>query len=336
MAGGKDNVTQRLLVFEPSLRGIAGQLAQHSSCLDLLVMSEAGTITVGPRAISTDEAHPALAWISPDLFGAPAAREFMLALLKAPELKWVQSAAAGVDNPIFGQLFVRGVTLTTSHGQAVGMADYVLSNVLDHYQGGPERRFAQSIGKWRRTSVREICGTQWLVVGFGAVGQAVAQRARAFGGIIRGVRRDQTPHPLADEIVPPERIAHHISQADVIVLVCPLTPATRHIANGPFFSRVKDDAVLVNVGRGALVDESALLTALEAGRPVHAVLDVFETEPLPEESPFWAHPRVSVTAHCSGLTGGQYNRNRDLFLENLHRFLNGRGLLNEVGAGTFG
>jgi phosphoglycerate dehydrogenase-like enzyme len=220
--------------------------------------------------------------------------------------------------------------LTTSHGQAVGMADYVLAGVLDAFQRGPERRAAQAAGEWKMFPFREVLGSTWLIIGFGAVGQGVARRAKSFGARIIGVRRDQTADSLADVIAPLEAVRSHLPQADVVVLCAPLNADTRHLANAAFFAGMKSGAVLANVGRGALVDEAALLAALERGAPGHAVLDVFETEPLPAESSLWAHPKVSVSAHCSGVTGAQDGRNRELFLDNLGRYLRGQPLLYEV------
>jgi phosphoglycerate dehydrogenase-like enzyme len=177
---------------------------------------------------------------------------------------------------------------------------------------------------------REVLGSTWLIIGFGAVGQGVARRAKAFGARIIGVRRDQTADPLADVIAPLEAAPAHLPEADVVVLCAPLNADTRHLADATFFTAMKRGAVLANVGRGALVDETALLAALERGAPGHAVLDVFETEPLPADSPLWAHPKVSVSAHCSGVTGAQDGRNCELFLDNLGRYLRGQPLLYEV------
>jgi phosphoglycerate dehydrogenase-like enzyme len=328
MRGATD--IERLLIFENSRRPIADQLGSYAGSLEILSMNDGGVLELDGEPLAGDPA-PTIAWATADLFFSPVARDFMVTLLKSPGLKWLQSASAGVDNPVFGQLVSRGVRLTTSHGQAVGMADYVMAGVLDHFQRGPERREAQAAHEWRRTiRIREILGTRWLIVGFGAVGQAVATRAKAFGAHVTGVRRNQDTDADADQIIPPDRIAEYLPSADVVVLACPLTAATRHMANAAFFGAMKDDAVLVNVGRGGLVDEAALLAGLDAGKPARAVLDVFETEPLPADSPFWSHPRVSVTAHCSGVGVGQDDRNRNLFLDNLDRYLAGEPLRNKV------
>ena len=297
-------------------------------------MDGKGGLTLDGKPLGAEDPAPTSAWATADLFATPVARDFMVTLLKAPGLKWLQSASAGVDNPVFGQLVSRGVRLTTSHGQAVGMADYVLAGVLDHFQRGPERREAQAARDWRRSiRIRELLDTRWLIVGFGAVGRAVAARAKGFGAHVIGARRNQSADVLADQIVSPDALAKFLPEADVVVLACPLTAATRHMANAAFFAAMKGDAVLVNVGRGGLVDEAALLTALDAARPARAVLDVFETEPLPADSPFWNHPKVSLTAHCSGVGVGQDDRNRDLFLDNLGRYIAGEPLRNEVNPG---
>ena len=320
----------RLLIYAPTYRRIADYLAIHAPSLDCVLVDEAGVLTLNGSPVSAEEAAVGIAWADGELFESPGFRAFMTATLKSPNLVWVQSGAAGVDHPIFASFAQKGARLTTSHGQAVGMADYVLSQVLDHFQRGPERRAAQSEGAWRRLPFREMMHTTWLIVGFGAIGQAVAQRAGAFGARILGMRRDQTPHPLAERIIPPEELIETAPEADVLVLCLPSSPATRHLAGPALFAAMKTGSVLVNVGRGAVVDEPALLAALDQGAPGHAVLDVFETEPLPADSLIWRHPRVVLTAHASGLTGGQHRRNQALFLDNLSRFLSHQPLLNEV------
>ena len=122
------------------------------------------------------------------------------------------------------------------------------------------------------------------------------------------------------------------SDLDVLVLCAPLTAETRHIANAAVFARMQPGTVLVNVGRGPLVDEPALLAALDRDAPAHAVLDVFATEPLPADSPFWTHPKVTLTPHSSGMSLGNAARNDVLFLDNLRRFVAGEPLAHEATA----
>ena len=318
----------RLLIFEPAFREIEDEL--RGLAVEPMVMGRDSQITLAGAPISAEEARPEIAWFSGDLYQQPAVPAFAGAVLASPDLKWFHTAAAGFDHPIFARIAAKGARFTTSHGQAVGMADYVLAGVLDAFQRGPERRAAQAAGEWTQLTVREVLGSTWLIVGFGAIGQGVAQRAKAFGARIVGARRNQAADPLADAIVPLEALNQQLPAADVVVLCVPLNADTRHMANEAFFAAMKPGSVLVNVGRGALVNEAALLAALERGVPAHAVLDVFETEPLPSESPLWRHPRVSLTAHCSGVTGAQDDRNRDLFLGNLGRYLAGRPLLHEI------
>lgn len=319
----------RLLIHETSYRRIQPEVDAHGDRLELLIVDEAGGVTLGGRPLTVDEAAPEAAWANADVFFGASARPFMTAALKSPDLKWVQSGAAGFDYPVFGQFVQKGAKLTTSHGQAVGMADYVLWGVLDAFQNGAGRRADQAARRWEKQQFREIAGSRWLILGFGAIGRGVAERARAFGANVTAVRRSPAADALA-EVVAPDRFLDLLPEADVVVLAAPATPQTHHIANAEAFGRMKPGSVFVNVGRGALVDEEALLAALNKGVPEHAVLDVFEVEPLPAESPFWAHPRVTLTPHASGVTSGNVTRNDALFVENLRRYLAGEPLKNEA------
>lgn len=317
----------RLLIYEPSWTPIRDRLAGR---VEALVMDAAGRVTLDGAEVAADAIAPDVAWLNGPVFLGPAVRQFFAAVRDAPSLQWAQSGAAGFDHPMFRHIVERGARLTTSHGQAVGMADYVLTGVLDHFQRGPERRGAQAQSEWRRYSFREVMGTTWLIVGFGAIGRGVADRARAFGAKIIGVRRNPASDPSADQMVTPDQIREQLPLADVVVLSIPLSGATRHLANADFFAGMRVGSVLVNVGRGGLVDEPALLAALDCGVPAHALLDVFETEPLPAESRFWTHPSVTVTGHASGHGNGQDQRNEALFLDNLDRYLAGEPLINQV------
>ena len=320
----------RLLIYEPSYRRLKAALDGLGQQVEPVVMSEAGELTLGGQPISIQDAAPEAAWATHDAWMGPAARDYSRAMLKAASLKWMQSAAAGFDHPIFGQLVERGVRLTTSHGQAVGMADYVLWGVLDHLQRGPERRAAQAQVAWKRLAFRDLETSRWLIIGFGAIGEGVARRARAFGAHVTGIRRTQAAHPDADVIAAQADLPALLPTADVVVLSVPLTAQTRHLVDADFLGAMKPRSLLVNVGRGGLVDEPALLAALDKGVPEHALLDVFETEPLPTESAFWAHPRVTLTAHASGISDGAARRNDQLFLENLTRYLADQPLISEA------
>ena len=327
---GGDETLTRLLIYEPSWRRLEADLASWKPAIEAVLIDAEGRLTLHGAATSVETANPHAAWFNREVFEGPAARAFVIATLKALALKWVQTAAAGFDHPVFAQIVNKGARLTTSHGQAVGMADTVVAGVLDHFQRGPERRAAQAARAWRPLPFREVLDSSWLIIGFGAIGQAVAERARAFGARITGVRRDQAPHPLADRIAPLATILDLLPGADVVVLCAPLAADTHQMANEAFFAAMKTGSVLVNVGRGGLVDEPALLAALDRGRPAHAALDVFAVEPVPETSVLWAHPAVSLTPHASGMTGGQDARNEATFLDNLRRFSSGEPLVNEV------
>jgi phosphoglycerate dehydrogenase-like enzyme len=320
----------RILVHDPAFRRIEPALPASARAAAFVLLDGDGKLRLEGREIAQGEAAPEAGWMSAEMFGGPVFRHWRSALLATPELKWVQSAAAGFDNPVFKELVAKGARLTTNTAQSVAMAEYVLWGVLDHFQRGPERRAAQAAHEWARLRYREISGSRWLIIGFGAIGQAIAERAASFGAHITGVRRSGGTHPAAEAIVPPDETPEQLPRADVVVLAVPLGPATESLVDERFLAAMQPGSVLVNVGRGGLVDEPALLAALDAGAPGHALLDVFREEPQPPASPFWNHPRVSLTGHASALGEGFTRRSDALFLENLDRYLNGRPLLQEA------
>ena len=320
----------RILLFEPGYQRIKDRLPALGADDVLLLMDPDGTIRLDGKEVAVDDARPEVGWASVDLFRSRAGRDYFIALLKSPQLTWVQSSAAGFENPMFGQLVQKGARLTNNHSQAVGMSEYVLWGVLDYLQQGALRRTDQAAHAWRPTPFVEVSGSRWLVIGFGAIGQAVARRARAFDAHITGVRRTPGPQEHADAMATPDQIHDLLPASDVVVLSSPLNAQTANMVDTAFLSRMKPGSVLVNVGRGGLVDEAALRTALDKGVPAHAVLDVFQTEPLPEDSPFWDHPRVTLTPHSSAMGSGLAARSDALFVENLHRYLAGKPLLNQV------
>jgi phosphoglycerate dehydrogenase-like enzyme len=320
----------RLLIYEPALRRIETKLAPFRDQLQLLVIDKQGAIACDGQSFDADTAQPEAGWLSADALMGAAQRSLMTGLLKSQRLAWVHTTAAGLDHPIWAQLVDKGAVLTTSHGQAPSIAEYVLAEVLGHFQRLGERRAEQAARRWARLPFREVAGTTWLIVGFGAIGQGVAERAKAFGARIVGVRRSAAPDPLAERMGALAEMRTLLPEADVVVLATPLNQETRGMVDAGFFAAMKPDSVLVNVGRGDLVDEPALLAALAIGIPAHAILDVFHDEPLGDDSPFWNNPRVSLTAHASAFGSGQAARNDAIFVENLRRRLAGEPPLFEA------
>lgn len=322
----------RFLIFETSYQRMKNRLDAFSG-VEFIVMTAERKYLLNGRELALEDVKAEAGWLNNDLFQAQGAMGgYIGGLMASPNLKWIQSAAAGYEHPIFGEFVKKGAILSTNHSQSVGMAEYVLATVLDHFQRGPERRASQAESKWNRLKFREIMKTNWLIVGFGGIGQDVAKRARAFGAHITGVRRSKGTHEFADTMIGLEDIPQHLPNADVVVLSVPLSKATAELANAKFFAAMKHDAVLVNIGRGGLVDEDALRAALDKGTPEFAILDVFKTEPLPSDSWIYKHPRIFMTPHASPDGTGLEERGAEVFLENLRRYLKGEPLTNVVEA----
>jgi phosphoglycerate dehydrogenase-like enzyme len=320
----------RVLVSDTVFRRLQPRFGALASQLECLVMDDDGVIRLDGREMPAAEANPECGLISHDVFFNH--KHYLAALMHSTQLKWVQSAGAGVDHPMFVMLAEKGVRLTTNHSQAVGIAEYVMGGVLSHFQAREAQAAYQAARRWNKRYAREISGTRWLIIGFGAIGQAVAQRAKAFDAHVTGVRRQIEQSPFADEMATPDQLFDHLGGSDVVVLCLPHTPKTINLVDAEFLAAMKAESMLVNVGRGSLIDEDALLAALDAGKPEHALLDVFRVEPLPPKSRFWSHPRVTVTAHTSALSSGLQARTDKLFLDNLARYLARQTVLNEVPA----
>jgi len=324
----------RMQLTETALDRLRPRLDALALPLDYVVMDEAGVLRLDGREVTPEEARPQCGFLSNDLFFAPFQMAYVDALVASPALEWVQSCGAGLDHPMFVRLAERtDIRLTTNHSQAIGIAEYVMWGVLDHFQtraAQPILPVQQEAPRWIRRRAREIDGSRWLIVGFGSIGQAVAQRARAFGAHVTGVRRNPAPAPVADAVVTPAGMLAALGDADVVVLCMPQTPATVDLVDARFLAAMKPSAMLVNVGRGSAIDDAALLAALDAGGPAHALLDVFRVEPLPADHPFWSHPRITVTAHTSAVTSGWDTRLDALVVDNIGRYLAGAPLRNEV------
>jgi phosphoglycerate dehydrogenase-like enzyme len=239
-----------------------------------------------------------------------------LAARAGAALAWVHSGTAGVGKPML-ELAARGVTVTTSAGlYAEPIADWVLAGVLALWRGFDLLPAAgRAAGVWSRapwtgavSPVREAAECRALVVGLGGIGAAVARRLAACGTVVTGVRRRPalgSPAGVA-RVVGPEALDTELPLADLVVVAAPLTAQTKRLLDGRRLALLPPGAIVVNVARGALVEEAALADLLAAGRLRGAVLDVFEREPLPPASPLWRMPQVWLTPHVAGVSPRRY------------------------------
>ncbi len=305
---------------------------------DVVTLEIDGSLTRNGAPVTEATLAPTLAWASLDAYPAGQLPRLFQLILAHP-VRWCQLFNAGLDNPAFRALMAHGVRLTKSDAQAPAIAEYVLAHALARLHPIAEQRAAQDAHEWRRVEFREVADTRWLIVGFGAIGRAVAERLRPWGAHLTVVRRTPGADPLADAVIGPEALLDQLSHADVIVLAAPLTAETDGLADAAFFAAAKPGALLVNVARGGLVEENALRGALDGplGRSLgHAVLDVFHVEPLPADHWAWDHPKVTLSAHCSNAGSGQLARGDDLFLDNLARWRAGEPLRNEAARSEVG
>jgi glyoxylate/hydroxypyruvate reductase A len=322
----------RVLLTESAGRAYGERLVAVHGGVELLTMGHDGALTLPDgTAVERDATGAEVAWATSDLYDGDRSvtRPFFGLVRRLDTLRWFQSSAAGFENPVFAELIRRGVLFTKSDVHSTPIAEYVLRAALDHLQRSHAWAEAQRRRRWEPHEFGEVAGSTWVVVGFGSIGGRVAELARAFGATVIGVRRN--PEPVDGvETVTPDALPSVLPRADVVALCAPGNASTRHLVDSAFLADMKPGSLLVNIGRGSIVDESALVAGLDSGPIGAAVLDVFETEPLPKSSPLWKHPKVTVTPHSSGNSIARDDRQAELFSENLGRFLRGEGLRNLV------
>jgi phosphoglycerate dehydrogenase-like enzyme len=250
-------------------------------------------------------------------------------------LRWVQSTWAGAGEQYAAAELtpdeLERVTLTTSAGVfAIPLAEFALLGLLAFAKDLPRLLRSQAERRWDRFVMAELRDWTVLVLGVGGIGQEVARLASAFGAHTIGVKRTPGKVPHVDEVHSTDRLRELLPRADGLVVTLPLTAATRGLLDGEALSLLPSHAVLVNVGRGAVVDEEALVEALRAGRLAGAALDVFAVEPLPAESSLWELPNVLIAPHAAGQSVHDDERLVELFCDNLRRYLRGEPLRNRV------
>jgi len=250
----------------------------------------------------------------------------------APRLKWVHVYGAGVDAVPVAALLEKGVRVTNSAGlNAPYIAEFVMGYLLMHVKHMVKRVEWQKARRWQRAMNDTLEGKTLGIVGPGHIGMEVARRAAGFGMTVLAARRSyregERPEHVT-EMFPLARLADMLGRCDFVVVSVGYTPETRHLINAQRFAQMKPGAYFVNVSRGAVVEQPALIEALAGGHLAGAGLDVFDPEPLPADSPLWTMPNVLVTAHSSGNFMHHAAKANVLFCDNLRRFLGGAPMLN--------
>jgi phosphoglycerate dehydrogenase-like enzyme len=252
-------------------------------------------------------------------------------LFGAPTLRWMQSPGAGVDHPAFRALIERGIRLTNGSGlHAEPIAQYVFAYVLHWQRQVAEHQRQQAARNWNLLVSGDLTSKTIGIVGLGGIGEATARVARAFGMRVVATRRTPTDSPNVDLYLPPDRLHELLGISDYVVLSLPLTDETQNLIGAAELAAMRRDAILINVARGGIVDESALIDALRVGEIGGATLDVVSEEPLPADSPLWALENCIITPHDSGWSPRASERIAALFLDNLGRYVRGDSLVNEV------
>ena len=257
-------------------------------------------------------------------------------------LRWIHSGTAGVSGAITPALRESGVVFTNSAGvHAPAVAETALAMMLHFARGFDVAVRAQAGAEWQTAPfeaapsvARELAGATLGIVGYGGIGRATAKRACALGMRVLAARRrgskTQNDELGTTVLAGPDALARVLAESDYVMLSAPETKETRNLIDGPALERMKRGAVLLNVARGALVDEEELVRALRDGHLRGAGLDVFATEPLPPASPLWRMSNVLVTPHVSAFTERFWEREAELLVDNLERYLKGRPLRNVV------
>lgn len=251
---------------------------------------------------------------------------------RADRLRWIHWCGAGVDAVLFPDLVESDVMLTNSRGIFDrAMAEFVLGLVLSFAKRFPESTRHQDERRWEHRLSEMIRGRRALVVGVGSIGREIARLLTAVGMRVEGVgRRSRPTDPDFGVIHSRERLLQVLPDADYVILVVPLTDETRGLFGAEAIAAMTSSARLINVARGAIVDEDALVAALREGRIAGAALDVTAIEPLPEDSPLWAMPQVIISPHMSGDFHGYPEALVAAFIDNFRRYCRGEALANVV------
>jgi phosphoglycerate dehydrogenase-like enzyme len=260
-------------------------------------------------------------------------------LVHARELQWIHSTAAGVAQLMYPELRQSGITVSNASGIfSVPMAEHTMGLILAMARNFPDSVRYQDQSKWsvqalwdRPQHLTEINGSVLLIVGYGSIGRELARRAKAFDMNVWGVTRSgQGDRRYTEKIFPAWQLNEALPSADYVVIAAPETSETKHLIGAEQIARMKRGARLINVARGSLLDEAALIGALQSGALGGAALDVTGVEPLPPESPLWKAPNLFITPHTSAISERLWLRETELFLKLLDEWFSGEELSNRV------
>jgi phosphoglycerate dehydrogenase-like enzyme len=260
-------------------------------------------------------------------------------LAAAGKLKWLHSTAAGVSQLMFPELRDSGIVVTNPSGvfsipmaeHAMGLMIALARNFPDSVRGQDRREWVQQQLWDKPQRLTELNGQILLIIGFGSIGREVARRARTFGMRIQGVTRSgRGDRTLAERVIAVQELDQLLPEADYVLISAPETFETKHMIGAAQLARMKRGARLINVGRGSLLDETALFCALESGALGGAAIDVTQVEPLPRESRLWQAPNLLLTPHTSAVSDRLWERQSALLLELLEQWFAGRELFNRV------
>ncbi len=245
----------------------------------------------------------------------------------APSLKWVQICSTGFSDNVTPEIIDGRVTLTNAQGlHTVPIAESVLAAMLAHAKNLAQRRIDQRAHAWRRLDNDELNGRTVLIIGLGNIGKTVARFCKTFAMTVIGTKRTPEPVENVDMVFATDELVVHLPAADYIVVAAPHTPATESMLDAKAFAVMKSSAYIINVGRGQVIEERALVEALEVGSIAGAYLDAFDQEPLNDEHVFWNMDQVLVVPHDSHSSPYIGDRMVDIFCANLRRYISGEPL----------
>ena len=338
-----DTATLRILVSDAARASLNARLAP--------AMGTRPYVLVSPAELHWPDPGIHIAFVSRDVTGLstkhevlPDTQRFYDALLQSANFRWVHVHSAGADRAVYQALMRRGVQVTASPGANAGVvAQTALAGMLSLARKFPQLMAAQRDSRWAPLNgtglPRDLAGQTAVVVGWGAVGQRLGALLMALGLNVVAVRRSAAVREAgqgansADTVVAAETVAFEdlttvLPRADWLLLACPLTPITQNLIDARALACLPVGAHLINVARGEVVDEPALVSALQSGRLAGAHLDVFAHEPLHTNSPLWQLPNVIVTPHSAGFSDNNAAKVAQMFLDNLARWIAGDALCN--------